>query len=146
MADGFAPDAALGGRGGPAGLRLSARLCDEHARRRRARRSQVRPAQELSPLLADPPQFVLLHFEVYPDGCVTSPQNPTGDDQRLGGGQWAISTTIDAAAARLEQLKPALVLATQLLAQLPEQPLPAAAIGSRRSAASHRRRNRRPIR
>src|SRR5215208_5310310 len=45
--------------------------------------------RELSPLLANPPQYVLLHFEVHADGSVTSPQNPTGDDNA-----WALKNGV----------------------------------------------------
>lgn len=81
------------------------------------------PALSLSPLLAHPPSFVLLHFEVHPDGCVTSPQNPTGKENT-----WAVDNGISArflsdAADRLAELQPALTPAA-LLAQLPDEPPP----------------------
>jgi signal transduction histidine kinase len=81
------------------------------------------PALALSPLLASPPNFVLLHFEVHPDGCVTSPQNPTGKENA-----WAVDNGISAqflteAAQRQAEIAPALTSAA-LLAQLPDHPLP----------------------
>jgi signal transduction histidine kinase len=77
----------------------------------------------LSPLLVDPPQFTLVHFELHPDGQVFSPQCPTGSD-----GTWAVENgaspvTIGCASDRLDELRPALTHQT-LLAQLPAQPLP----------------------
>ncbi len=81
------------------------------------------PRQELSPLLAQPPEFVLVHFEVHPDGCVTSPQNPTGEVNTWALANGASLATINTAATRLAELTPALNH-EQLLAQLPEQPLP----------------------
>src|SRR5262245_50252020 len=87
------------------------------------------PAQELSPLLVNPPNFVLLHFEVHPDGCVISPQNPVGDDNAWALRNGASLERVNAAARRLEELKPALSN-DALLAQLPQQPLPAATPGT----------------
>ncbi len=81
------------------------------------------PRQELSPLLAQLPEHVLVHFEVHPDGCVTSPQNPTGDLNAWALANGASVATINAAATRLAELAPAL-RRDELLAQLPEQPLP----------------------
>ena len=64
------------------------------------------PRQELSPLLAQPPEHVLVHFEVHPDGCVTSPQNPTGDLNAWAVANGASVATINTAAMRLAQLHP----------------------------------------
>ena len=79
--------------------------------------------QELSPLLAAPPDYVLLHFAVHPDGQVSSPQCPTGEDNA-----WALRNgispeSVTAAATRLAALKPVLSHAA-LLAKLPLQRLP----------------------
>jgi len=82
------------------------------------------PRQELSPLLAQPPEFVLVHFEVHPDGCVSSPQNPTGEANTWAVANGASVSTISRAAQRLAALTPALDHG-RLLAQLPEQHLPA---------------------
>jgi len=79
--------------------------------------------RELSPLLANKPAFVLLHFEVHPDGCVISPQNPTGSDNAWALENGASRDVIERSAALLEQLRPALSL-EQLLAKLPQQALP----------------------
>ena len=93
------------------------------------------PALSLSPLLAHPPSFVLLHFEVHPDGCVTSPQNPTGKENA-----WAVDNGISAqflsdAADRLAELQPALTPAA-LLAQLPDEPPPIVAQSEAAMAAN----------
>jgi signal transduction histidine kinase len=93
------------------------------------------PPLALSPLLAHPPSFVLLHFEVHPDGSVSSPQNPTGKENT-----WAVDNGIspefiDAAKARLDELRPALV-PTQLLAQLPDQPPASQIVGHALAANS----------
>ncbi|HZN36220.1 MAG TPA: HAMP domain-containing sensor histidine kinase [Pirellulaceae bacterium] len=82
------------------------------------------PAQELSPLLVRPPNFVLLHFEVHPDGCVISPQNPVGDDNAWALRNGASLERVNAAARLLEELKPALSI-DALLAQLPQHSVPA---------------------
>lgn len=79
--------------------------------------------QELSPLLANPPEYVLLHFEVHPDGCVISPQSPTGNDNTWALQNGASAELVSTAAARLAELTPILSL-DKLLAQLPQQPLP----------------------
>ena len=83
-------------------------------------------SQELSPLLRDLPEFVLLHFEVHADGCVISPQNPTGDDNTWAIQHGASADLVNAAASRLNEIRPALSLDT-LLAQLPQQALPTTA-------------------
>jgi signal transduction histidine kinase len=85
----------------------------------------VQPALSLSPLLANPPNFVLLHFEVHPDGCVTSPQNPTGKDNAWAADNGISPAFLSAAARRQAELEP-LLKPDLLLAQLPDQPLPTA--------------------
>ena len=82
--------------------------------------------QELSPLLKSPPPFVLVHFQIHPDGSLSSPQNPIGHDNTWALGNGASLDTINAAAGRLSELRPALDR-SELLAQLPEQPLATAA-------------------
>ncbi|HEX5105905.1 MAG TPA: HAMP domain-containing sensor histidine kinase [Pirellulaceae bacterium] len=86
-----------------------------------AKGKPAEPALSLSPLLANPPSFVLLHFEVHPDGSVSSPQNPTGRENT-----WAVDNGISPqfigqAANRLQELEPVLAPAV-LLAQLPDEP------------------------
>jgi signal transduction histidine kinase len=88
--------------------------------------------QELSPLLAAPPPYVLLHFEVHPDGSVTSPQNPQGPERA-----WAVENSVSPEAigraeSRLQTLLPWLDR-EELLAQLPVSPIlamPASPSGS----------------
>ncbi len=82
--------------------------------------------QELSPLLLAPPQYVLVHFEVHPDGSVTSPQNPTGTFNTLAIDNGISPAAISTAAARLDELCPSLQRDT-LLAMLPQQALPTTA-------------------
>ncbi|MEX2172868.1 MAG: HAMP domain-containing sensor histidine kinase [Pirellulaceae bacterium] len=79
--------------------------------------------RELSPLLVDPPEFVLVHFEVHPDGGVTSPQNPTGELNTWAIGNGASIETIDLALDRLAKLAPSLDRQA-LLDQLPPLPMP----------------------
>lgn len=68
--------------------------------------------QTLSPLVAQPPDFVLLHFEVLPDGQVVSPQSPSPKDAAWALDNGAALQTLEAAAPRLVELQ-------QLLADLP---------------------------
>ena len=77
---------------------------------------------QISPLLADPPQFVLLHFEVRADGTVTSPQCPGGKLNAWAVDNGASPETITLAEKRLADLQPALAR-EELLAQLPASPV-----------------------
>lgn len=80
------------------------------------------PVQTLSPLVADPPPFVLLHFEVMPDGCVVSPQSPAPTEAAWAVEHGARPETIAAASERLLELEQ--VLADMPLAdQLPQETL-----------------------
>ena len=88
--------------------------------------SKPAASQELSPLLKSPPPFVLVHFQIHPDGSLTSPQNPIGHENTWALANGASLDTINAAAGRLTELRPALDR-SELLAQLPEQPLATAA-------------------
>lgn len=74
--------------------------------------------QALTPLLSDAPQYVLLHFEVFPDDRINSPQCPSGEDLSRALAAGASSELIQAAASRLERLKPTLSYSA-LLQQLP---------------------------
>src|SRR6185436_20180645 len=74
----------------------------------------------LSPLLADPPEFVLLNFELAPDGMLTSPQSPCGPDEAWARGNGASPLTMDNATRRLTELAGSLSHA-DLLTRLPEQ-------------------------
>ena len=80
-------------------------------------------ARTLSPLLAEPPEFVLLNFELAEDGTLTSPQSPCGPDEAWARSNGAPSATMDAATKRLKELSGSLSHA-DLLARLPEQMVP----------------------
>src|SRR5687768_14533683 len=77
----------------------------------------------LSPLLAEPPEFVLLNFEMAADGTLTSPQAPCGPDQAWARDNGALPATMDTATKRLDELSGTLSHA-DLLARLPEQMAP----------------------
>ncbi len=77
----------------------------------------------LSPLLAEPPEFVLLNFELAADGTLTSPQSPCGPDEAWARSNGALPATMDAATKRLEELAGSLSH-TELLARLPDEAVP----------------------
>lgn len=81
--------------------------------------------QTLSPLVADPPPYVLLHFEVLPDGQVISPQSPAPKEATWAVSNGAKPETLTAAATRLLELQQALV-DLPLVDQLPQETLPTA--------------------
>ncbi len=81
----------------------------------------------LSPLLAEPPEFVLLNFELAEDGTLTSPQSPCGPDEVWARSHGAHPETMDAATRRLEELSGSLSHG-DLLAWLPEQSVPQVAV------------------
>jgi signal transduction histidine kinase len=74
-----------------------------------------------SPLLARLPEHVLLHFQVGPDGVVTSPQIPTGPVRALAARRWTTPPRIAEAERLLAALRPALDR-RQLLAGLAAEP------------------------
>jgi signal transduction histidine kinase len=79
--------------------------------------------QTLSPLVAEPPEYVLLHFEVLPDGQVVSPQSPSAKEALWARDNGASEQTLAAAGERLLELQQ--VLADMPLAdQLPQETLP----------------------
>lgn len=79
--------------------------------------------QTLSPLVAEPPEYVLLHFEVLPDGQVVSPQSPSAKEATWALDNGASLQTLTAAGERLLELQQ--VLADMPLAdQLPQETLP----------------------
>ena len=43
----------------------------------------VPPSPQPSPLLSDPPEFVKLHFEMWANKALSSPQVPTGNRRDL---------------------------------------------------------------
>ncbi|MCB1211003.1 MAG: hypothetical protein KDK97_16890, partial [Verrucomicrobiales bacterium] len=70
-----------------------------------------------SPLLADPPEFVLLHFEIMPQGSspmVCSPQVPVGQSYQLATTWYAVTPQIQHATERLGQLQTILTTHPQL--------------------------------
>jgi signal transduction histidine kinase len=62
-----------------------------------------------SPLLTDPPERVLLHFQVGPDGAVTSPQVPTGTARAVAARRYTTVQEVATATKRLDELRPLLV-------------------------------------
>ncbi len=70
------------------------------------RTTSSEPLPEVSPLLFETPEFVLLHFQVLPDGMITSPQNPVDNDLKLVNetiGQEALAFT--KISKRMDQVK-----------------------------------------
>ncbi len=49
--------------------------------------------------------FVLLHFQLAPDGAITSPQAPIGEVKKIAEARYSTSADIAAAAVRLEQVR-----------------------------------------
>ena len=85
--------------------------------------SKPQATQTLSPLVAEPPEYVLLHFEILPDGRVVSPQSPSEKDAAWALDNGAVEQTLELAGARLTELQQ--VLADMPLAeQLPQETLP----------------------
>jgi len=81
------------------------------------------PRQSVSPLLAAPPDFVLVHFELAPDGSLSSPQCPAEKDAAWAESNGAPASVIAEARRRLDQLKKSIDHCT-LVAMLPEENLP----------------------
>ena len=77
----------------------------------------------ISPLLAQPPEFVLLHFEIHADGRIVSPQCPTGEQSHWALANGGSAEVVAEAQRRMEQLRGALSY-TSLLNDLPDQSLP----------------------
>lgn len=77
----------------------------------------------LSPLLTQPPDYVLLHFEMAPDGQVLSPQSPQGGDVEIALSQGVKAEAMQAAAKRVHDLQ-AVASHASLLACVPQQSLP----------------------
>jgi signal transduction histidine kinase len=67
----------------------------------------LRPGEVLIPslLLAQNPSHVLLHFQLHPDGSVSSPRVPTGDMRNLAASRFATREQMAADAALLAQLR-----------------------------------------
>jgi signal transduction histidine kinase len=58
-----------------------------------------------SPLLADPPEFVQLHFELWANKALTSPQVPTGNRRDLAEASGIAQQELEEAASRLDALR-----------------------------------------
>ena len=58
-----------------------------------------------SPLLTDSSTNVLLHFQIRPDGEITSPQVPLAGDRQLAEKRYLTAQQISAASARLSELR-----------------------------------------
>lgn len=71
-----------------------------------------------SPLLTYASSNILLHFQLAPDGRVTSPQVPAGNERLVAENSYTTGQRIDTAAARLAQFE-------RLLAQRPASESPA---------------------
>ena len=78
-----------------------------------------------SPLLEESVANVILHFQFEPDGRLTSPEVPTGDNRKLAVPEYVSDQTVAAATERLNELAE-IVQRDTLLAQLP-QPTPSTA-------------------
>ncbi len=81
------------------------------------------PIQSLTPLLADPPQYVLLHFNWLPDNRVLSPQCPSPEDRSFACAQGVTEHALSVFETRRHQLE---VASTnqQLLGLLPAESWP----------------------
>lgn len=77
------------------------------------------PERTLSPLLASPPELVVLHFQVAADGRLSSPQAPSGEDWAWSREQGVDESRVARACENLESLAGRLTY-SKLLAQLPE--------------------------
>ena len=82
-----------------------------------------------SPLLTEKSQYVLLHFQIGPDGRVTSPQAPTGNMRDLAEARYASTRRIHDASHRLVTLT-AILNRPEALALLPKAAQPRALPGS----------------
>lgn len=91
-------------------------------------KSGARPRRVASPLLARPSELVLLHFQVGPDGAITSPQCPPVSFHAEAIGQGATVWGIAQSQKRLHLLQQA-VKRDELLKQLPQQDLPPVDVG-----------------
>ena len=81
------------------------------------------PRRSVSPLLAAPPDFVFVHFELAPDGSLSSPQCPLEKDVAWAETNGAPGNVMADARRRLDQLKTTLEYC-DLVASLPEESLP----------------------
>ena len=73
-----------------------------------------------SPILVQTSPYILLNFQVGPDGDLSSPQVPTGDRRGLAEAGYVTAQAVEAAARRLEDLR-RLVRPQALAAALPRE-------------------------
>lgn len=72
-----------------------------------------------SPLLKSSSPYILLHFQIQPDGKVTSPQVPVGNVRKIAESRYTTAADIQQAETRLAEVSK-LVESPALLASLPE--------------------------
>lgn len=82
----------------------------------------------ISPLLVQPPDFVLVHFELHSDGRLTSPQVPQGSELKWAIENGAATSRIDHALTCASSLERELSH-EKLLAELPDESLPEVLLG-----------------
>ena len=85
-------------------------------------------SDNVSPIIIQPSEFVLLHFEIGPENKWTSPQNPTGQVRTLALGNGVARANIDKSCELLQQLS-ATISNSDLERLLPEQLLPELDLG-----------------
>ena len=78
-----------------------------------------------SPLLTQPTPFILLHFQLDPDGTLTSPQVPGKEPPAIAEHLNSLRENVDASVARMRELK-TFIKSDALLGLLPEEELPQA--------------------
>jgi len=83
--------------------------------------------QAPSPLLMQPSPYVLLHFQIFPDGSWTSPQSPTGLAWQTAIDNGIASERIDTSNNRLGTLR-SVVRREDIIKQLPKEILPQVAL------------------
>ncbi|MDM8004785.1 MAG: HAMP domain-containing sensor histidine kinase [Phycisphaerae bacterium] len=86
----------------------------------------VQPGEILmaSPLLDLSSPHVLVHFQIAPDGSISSPQVPTGQMRQIAEGQYTTADKIDLYARRLADLQPILSRVDLLSMLEPAEPAP----------------------
>jgi signal transduction histidine kinase len=89
-----------------------------------AKRDRQMPTSGASPLLVQPGKYVLLNFEIRPDGTWTSPQCPSEEFRELALANGSTAERISESQGRLNALRKEVDYA-QLLALVPRQTLPA---------------------
>jgi signal transduction histidine kinase len=80
----------------------------DHAYNRMFQQVETGEFQVASPLLESPGQYIRLHYQVEPDGTITSPQAPTGNMRDLAESQYVDGAFIVLAEQLLDELRPLL--------------------------------------